>query len=252
MSRLAATSKFFSAEQLASLNGKSIPQHIAIIPDGNRRWAHQQLQTVDGGHQHGADVVMDTVEAAKDLGVQTLTIYTFSTENWSRPPLEIEGLMAIIDGYLRRQCDRMVREGVRLNTIGDLSKLPQNLQETIATTKAATQHCRDINLVLALNYGARDEICRVAQQIVKEVQDGTLTAEEITEASVAAHLDTAPWGDPQLLIRTSGEMRVSNFLLWQISYCEVYIPKVLWPDFSSQHLYDAVVEYQRRERREGM
>lgn len=241
----------FHPSQLALLDLTRIPRHIAIIPDGNRRWAKKRLSCVQEGHREGADTLMEIVKAAKELGIQNLTFYSFSTENWNRPQDEIAALMAIYILYLTEQREEMVQSGIKLETIGDLSALPLDLRETIQETKLATQDCDKINLILALNYGSRDEISRAVQSIVEDCERGSLKKDEINEETISRYLDTQVWGDPDLLIRTSGEYRVSNFLLWQISYSEIHVAPVLWPDFSPQHLVEAIHDFQKRQRRWG-
>jgi undecaprenyl diphosphate synthase len=228
-----------------------IPKHIAIIMDGNRRWAKNQGLPAMVGHWHGAEALSKIVEVAASLGVQTLTVYAFSTENWKRSQEEVDSIMKLFRMYLIGQKDRMVREGVRLGTIGDTRRFPAQVKETLDDVKKATANGDKIDLVLAVNYGARDDIRRGLISIVEDCERGRLQKEDITEALIARYLDTAPWGDPELLIRTSGESRLSNFLLWEISYAEVYITDVLWPDFNEQQLMKAIAAYQKRERRVG-
>lgn len=244
------TKEFFSSEQRALLDQKTIPRHIAIIPDGNRRWARRQETSSQKGHENGADVLIQIVKAAKELGVKTLTFYVFSTENWNRPADEVAAFMWLIQEFLNDHCAEMQEDGVRLHTIGDLNGLPQEVLNTVEKTLKATEHCSLVNLVLAINYGGRDEIKRVFNKLLDEDRGGERTG-SITEEMIANHLDTAPWGDPDLLIRTSGEMRLSNFLLWQLSYAEIYITDLLWPDFKPIHLLEAMIEFQQRERRLG-
>lgn len=241
----------YSASELAGLNRNKIPKHVAIIMDGNRRWAKQQEAPAMMGHWEGAEVLTDIVKAASELGVQTLTVFAFSTENWIRPEEEVQALMHLFELYLLQKREAMVRDGIRLSVIGDVERLPKQVQESIQDTRKATEHCKKINLVLALNYGSRDEIRRAFVRLLKQQDLQTFLPEQITETMISQCLDTAPWGDPDLLIRTSGEFRVSNFLLWQISYAEVYITDVLWPEFSPHHLLQAVLAYQKRSRRLG-
>ena len=245
------TNTFFKVSELAGISAQRVPRHVAIIPDGNRRWAADHATTSHDGHRHGADVVLDIVQAAKELAIEVVTIYTFSTENWRRPPADIDALFLLLDGYLKNQCLTMQRNGVRLHTIGDLTQLPERLQTTVEETRQATEHCTDIDFVLALNYGGRDDIRRACTAIAKKVAAEELSAEAITEETIANHLDTLPWGDPDLLIRAGGELRISNFLIWQLSYSEIYSCDVFWPDFTPHHLLDAVKEFQRRNRRVG-
>jgi undecaprenyl diphosphate synthase len=238
-------------EETIKLDMERIPKHIAIIMDGNRRWAKNRGLPVMVGHWHGAEALSNIVEDAASLGVETLTVYAFSVENWKRSSDEVESLMRLFQMYLRGQKDRMVSEGVKLGTIGDLSRLPKDVKETLDDVKKATSGCDRINLVIAVNYGARDDIRRAVSAITDDCLNGKIQKEEISEALIAKYLDTAPWGDPELLIRTSGEKRISNFLLWEISYAEVYITDILWPDFGEQQLIRAIAEYQKRERRIG-
>lgn len=241
----------FHPSQLARLDKSRIPKHIAIIPDGNRRWAKKRLSSIQEGHREGADTLLNIVKSAKELGIQRITFYSFSTENWKRPPQEVMALMTLISTYLTEQCEDMVESGIKLETIGDLSALPPFLQETIHDTKTATEDCEEISLILALNYGSRDEICRAVRMMLEDYDRQCLKKEEINEKTISRYLDTHKWGDPELLIRTSGELRISNFLLWQISYSEIHVAPVLWPDFTPQHLIEAVVDYQGRQRRWG-
>ena len=245
------TPAFFTQQQTAVLDKKLIPKHIAIIPDGNRRWAKQRRSLTEFGHREGANVIIDIVNAAKELGVQTITIYLFSTENWFRPYLEVKALMWLLEEFLNSQRQSMVNSGIRVSTIGHLPSLSKSALECIDKSIQATAHCDKINLVLALNYGSRNEICRAAQKIVRDIEQGKISAEAIDEKVFSSYLDTAQWGDPDLLIRTSGEMRLSNFLLWQASYTEIYVIDILWPDFRPVHLLEAVHNYQMRDRRLG-
>lgn len=236
-----------SEAEIRSFNDAIIPRHVAIIPDGNRRWAQERRSGSEIGHQRGADAVLDIIKAAKELGIQTVTIYTFSTENWNRPKQEIDALFFLMDSYLKSQCLRMIANGVRLHSIGDVTALPIPLQNTLAETKAATAHCSKINFVMALNYGGRNEITRAVQRLASS----QTPLHTITESMISNHLDTAPFGDPELLIRTSGEQRISNFLLWQISYTEIYTTDLYWPDFTPKNLCEAVQAFQKRQRRVG-
>lgn len=241
----------YSPEELKRVDPSRIPYHVAMIPDGNRRWAKKQALEVQKGHQEGADVLMDTLRAAKELGIRAMTFYTFSTENWSRPEYEVRGLLALIENYLETEMPTMLAEGVRFHTIGNIHPLPESLQKVIAKAKSATTHCKSIDLILALNYGSRDEIVRACRKIACALASGQIKEEEIDERFVATMLDTPSWKDPDLLIRTSGEARLSNFLLWQLSYAEIYLTHVLWPDFRPCHLLEAVLDYQKRDRRCG-
>lgn len=241
----------FHPTQLTHLDRSRIPNHIAIIPDGNRRWAKKRLSSPEKGHREGADTLMEIIKASQELGIRALTVYSFSTENWSRPQDEIDALMVIYATYLIDNCEDMVQSGIKLETIGNLEKLPLFLRQIIKETKYATQNCQSISLILALNYGSRDEMCRAIKSMLADFEQKQLTKDDVTEEVLASYLDTHAWGDPDLLIRTSGEFRVSNFLLWQVCYSEIHISPVLWPDFKPQNLLDAIIDYQNRERRWG-
>jgi undecaprenyl diphosphate synthase len=244
---LEETTSIYTGEELSFIDRAKMPKHVAIMMDGNRRWAQERGLPSTMGHWEGAETLTEIIRAASELGIKTVTVYAFSTENWSRPADEVLDVMNIFELYLMRKKEFMIKEGVRLDAIGNLSRLPAKVQKAFHETKEATQHCDRINLVLALNYGARDEIRRAIAKIVEE----KLSVDQITEECIAAHLDTSRFGDPQLLIRTSGEMRLSNFLLWQISYAEIISTPVLWPSFSSKDLYEALLVYQKRQKRLG-
>lgn len=242
-------SKSFSQKELLTIDLSHVPKHIAMILDGNRRWAKVKnaAQATDG-HKAGVNVLLNTVKAARQLGVKVLTLYVFSTENWMREKLEVMGLMWMFETMIRHQIPEMLSNQVRFKTIGDLSKFPTAVQEAVADAKEASKNCTGIEVVLAMNYGSRDEIKRAIQ---KMISDG-LTPEDITEKRIASYLDTAEMPDPELLIRTGGEDRISNFLLWQLSYAELYTTQTLWPDFTPQDLLAAIAEFQERERRLGL
>lgn len=243
--------KYFTASQLALLNPHRLPKHVAIIPDGNGRWAKQRSSPVCRGHREGADTLMDIVQAAQELKIEAITFYTFSTENWSRPWDEVIDLMNLFNDYLNEQCEEMVNTGIRLETIGDLTYLPSMLQQTIERIKEATHHCCNIRLILALNYGSRNEIARAFKKMLVDYEEGKLKPSDIDDGLISSYLDTSSWPDPELLIRTSGELRLSNFLLWQISYAEITVVPVLWPDFTPHHLFNALIDFQQRDRRLG-
>ena len=242
---------YYTSEEIEKLKLQQIPQHIAFIPDGNRRWAKRQKMLVAEGHREGSDNIIEIVKAGKELGIKNFTFYLFSTENWNRPQEEIDALMWLLHTYLIEQRETFLEEGTRLCTIGDLSALPDYVNETIRETKQITAHCSAVDLIFALNYGSRDEIKRAIQAILNDAKNHKITSDQITEDLISQYLDTAPWGDPDLLIRTSGELRVSNYLLWQISYTEIFSTDVLWPDFTPQHLLEALYSFQKRERRLG-
>ena len=228
-----------------------LPEHVAIIMDGNGRWAKAQGQPRSYGHQEGVVSVHKIMDTVTRLGLRYLTLYTFSTENWNRPEEEVQALMSLMVTAIHRETLNMMEKNVRLIAIGDLSRLRPDayatLQECIETTADNT----GTTLVLALSYSARWEITEAVRQIAREVKEGQLRAEEITEAMVADHLTTKGIPDPDLLIRTGGEQRISNFLLWQLSYAEFYFTEVFWPEFREEELYEAILYYQSRERRFG-
>lgn len=238
-------------EKRSLIDPAKVPKHIAFIMDGNRRWAKRNKLPALRGHYQGAENLMKIVKASSLLGVKTLTVYAFSTENWSRSEHEVKAIMALFKLYLTTKKEIMCKEGVRLGSIGDLSRLPKNVQKLFYATKDATKNGHKIELILALNYGARDEIVRAFRRMLEDYEEKKFSKQDLSEELVEKYLDTHGTQDPELLIRTSGELRVSNFLLWQISYSEIYITDVLWPDFTEEHLIDAVLEYQKRERRLG-
>jgi len=228
-----------------------LPRHVAIIMDGNGRWAKKKGKIRVFGHEQGARAVRKTVEGAARLGIQYLTLYAFSTENWSRPKHEVEALMHLLIRSLNKELKTLNDNNIRLKAIGDLASLPK--KAAIELEKAITDTSKNdgLTLILALSYSARWELTHAVQEIARSVANQTLTPGEITDQTIADHLCTAQVPDPELLIRTSGEMRISNFLLWQIAYTELYFTETLWPDFSEEHLYEAILDYQHRERRFG-
>lgn len=246
-----STKKIYSYEDLKRVDPSKIPSHLAIIMDGNRRWARKKNYPINVGHWRGANTLTDIVRSASELGIKVVTAYSFSTENWSRSEEEVQGLIHLLDVYLKQKQDMMIEEGVRLSTIGDLQKMPLSLQRTVQQVKQRTSSCSTIELVLAINYGSRNEICRAVKKIYTDIQNQKITPSDLDESLFSSYLDTKNYKDPDLLIRTSGELRLSNFLLWQMSYSEVYITDVLWPDFTDRDLLKAVEEYQRRKRRLG-
>jgi len=241
----------YPEESLALINSQVLPRHVAIVMDGNRRWAIRNGQSIKAGHWRGAEQLDLILRAARELKIKILTVYSFSTENWKRTEEEIDILMQLLETYLSKKREALVQGGVRLHTIGDLSRLPLHVQRHIEEIKQATQGCNEIELILALNYGGRDEMRRAFIKMSEEAQRGTLKWAEITEATISSHLDTAQWPDPELLVRSGGAQRISNFLIWQISYSEIVVTDTLWPDFSQDDLLQAIVEYQRRQRRFG-
>lgn len=243
--------QFFTLQDLKSLDRSRIPNHIAIVPDGNRRWAKKNLLAITLGHETGAKNIIDVVRSAKELGIKYITFYAFSTENWNRDSFEVNALMRLYEKFIKEQRQEMIDGSIRFHTIGDLSKLPESLQKEIETAKEATAHCNAVNLIAAFNYGSRDEITRAVKNILDKVDAGQIKKESVDEKYIAQQLDTAAWPDPELVIRTSGERRLSNYLLWQICYSEMYISDILWPDFKPCHLLEAVRYYQTRDRRLG-
>jgi len=241
----------YTADDLALLDLTKIPSHVAIIMDGNRRWAKRQGLPAMMGHWKGVEALTKIVRAASEIGIRTLTVYSFSTENWSRTKEEVDALMHLFKIYLKTQRVPMLREGVCLNTIGDLTRLPPFVLRELECSKAYTAASKKIDLVLAMNYGGRDDIRRAFVAMMGDVEKGLLLKEQISERLIGDYLDTARWPDPELLIRTSGEQRQSNFLLWQASYSEFYNPDVLWPDFNQYDLLQAVRQYQLRQKRQG-
>jgi undecaprenyl diphosphate synthase len=229
----------------------SIPQHIAIIMDGNGRWAKSRGLPRVQGHRAGAESVREAIDACKELGVKYLTLYAFSSENWSRPEAEVSALMVLLEKFLDSKATDLMRQNVRLQVIGQIDRLPESTRDTLQKVIAQTANNDSLTLVLALSYGSREEITAAARKIAQGVLDARWSIEDITPELLASQLDTATMPDPDLLIRTSGEMRVSNFLLWQISYAEMVIVDKFWPDFRQGDLFAAVAEYQKRHRRFG-
>jgi undecaprenyl diphosphate synthase len=227
------------------------PTHIAIIMDGNRRWARSRGMPPAYGHRRGADAVKRAVEACGREGVQYLTLFAFSSENWRRPAGEVVDLMDLLRLYLRREIEELAKNDIRLRVIGDRAALAADIRSLIEEAENRTRDNRRLNVVIALNYGSRLEITEAVRRIAREVQGGRLSPDSIGEETVTAYLDTAGIPDPDLLIRTSGEQRISNFLLWQLAYTELVFVPVSWPDFAEEHLQEAVREFQRRERRYG-
>ena len=229
----------------------NLPNHIAVIMDGNGRWAKKKGAARIFGHRNAIQAVTDVTEACGELGVKYLTLYAFSTENWGRPKDEVEGLMELLVNTLKKEIGNLMENQVMLTTIGDLAHLPPQCQRNLQEAKDATQNNTGLRVLLALNYSGRWEITKAARAIAEDVKQGKLHSEDIDEQRVSSYLETAGVPDPELLIRTSGELRVSNFLLWQIAYTEIYITKTLWPDFRKEDLYEAIYSYQHRDRRFG-
>ena len=239
-----------SLQQALKANG-SIPRHVAIIMDGNGRWAKQQGKTRVAGHYEGVESVRDISEACAEIGVDYLTLYTFSTENWNRPAREVNALMKLLIHTIRKERKTLVRNQIRLEAIGALDKLPKPCLHELNETMEYTSHLDRMTLVLALSYSGRWDLQQATQEIARKVQQGELDPDEITEDTIQYHLSTADYPDPELMIRTGGEMRVSNFLLWQMSYSEMYLTERYWPEFRRPHLYKAIEAFQNRDRRFG-
>lgn len=236
---------------IEKIDKNRLPRHVAIIMDGNGRWAKAKGKDRSFGHQEGVVSIRKIMDAVTQLGLKYLTLYTFSTENWNRPEEEVQALMSLLVSAIHRETPDMMKKNVRLTAIGDLSRLREDayntLQECIDTTSANT----GTTLVLALSYSSRWEITRAARQLAQEVLEQKINPNDITEAMVSDHLTTKNIPDPDLLIRTGGEKRISNFLLWQLSYAEFFFTDVFWPDFREEELYEAILYYQQRERRFG-
>jgi undecaprenyl diphosphate synthase len=230
----------------------NIPVHIAVIMDGNGRWAQNRGLPRIAGHNEGVESVRDTVEACGQLGVKYLTLYAFSIENWKRPDEEVTLLMRLLMKALRDETDRLHRNNVRVSTIGETSSLPREVRDELSDAIARTGHNTGLNLCLALSYSGRWDITRAARAIAAAARDGSLDPASVTEETLAVRLSTGAMPDPDLLIRTSGERRISNFLLWQTAYSEIYISDLFWPEFRRDELYAAIEDYQQRERRFGM
>lgn len=233
------------------LNPSNLPAHIAVIMDGNGRWAKKRLLNRVKGHEKGAEVVRAVVRTCREVGIRFLTLYAFSTENWQRPKVEVSALMSLLKKFLIDETPEMIENRIRLNVIGQIERLPADVQTEIRRAMDVTAHNTGMCLNLALSYGGRSEIVRAAGQIAARVEAGELKASDISDAVMAQHLYTAGMPDPELLIRTSGEMRISNFLLWQIAYCEIFFTQTLWPDFTKDELIGIIKDFQGRERRFG-
>ncbi len=229
----------------------NLPRHVAVIMDGNGRWAKKQGAKRIFGHRNALEAVRQTIEGCADLGVKHLTLYTFSTENWNRPKLEVRGLMELLVSTIKKETSSLNKNNVRLTTIGDVDSLPVNCKNELNESIELTKNNDGLNLILALSYSGRWEILQAVKNLLKDVKNDAIGLEDINNDLFSDYLCTQNIPDPELLIRTSGEMRISNFLLWQIAYTELYITDVLWPDFRKEHLFDAIVAYQKRERRFG-
>ena len=229
----------------------SVPAHIAIIMDGNGRWAKGRALPRPLGHHAGMRAVREVIQGCLDAEVGVLTLFAFSQENWQRPAVEIEALMGLLEEYIAREMDNLRSKSVGVTILGDVDRLAPGARKAVDRVMAETAGGRDLALNICISYSSRAEIARAARQLAEDAAAGRLVPAEIDEEAVARRLYTAPWPDPDLLIRTSGEMRISNFLLWQLAYAELYVTPVLWPDFTRRHLFEAILEFQRRDRRFG-
>ncbi|GAB3943665.1 isoprenyl transferase [Spirosoma harenae] len=233
------------------IDPSNLPQHIAVIMDGNGRWAKRQGAARVFGHRNAIKAVREVTEGCAELGVKYLTLYAFSTENWNRPKFEVDALMTLLVHTIRDEIKTLMKNNVRLDSIGNKDSLPADCQRELAEAIRETSQNTGLTLILALSYSGRWDIMEAARQLAIEARDGKLDPDQITESMFSQHLTTGSIPDPELMIRTSGEMRISNFMLWQLAYSELYMPDVLWPDFRKEHLYEAIVNYQQRERRFG-
>ena len=229
----------------------SVPAHIAIIMDGNGRWAKGRALPRPLGHHAGMRAVREVIQGSLDAGVGVLTLFAFSQENWQRPALEVGALMSLLEEYIAREVDNLRSKGVAVRVLGELGRLSDGARRAVDGIVADTAGGQELALNLCISYGSRAEIARAARLLAQDAVAGRIEPAEIDDDAVARRLYTAPWPDPDLLIRTSGEMRISNFLLWQLAYAELYVTPVLWPDFTRRHLFEAILEFQRRDRRFG-
>jgi len=236
--------------KLASyVDPKKLPEHVVIIMDGNGRWAKKKNLDRISGHREGMKSVRAVVKGAKDLGIKHITLYAFSAQNWNRPEGEVNALMELLRQYLVKEGDKLSENDIRLNAIGRLHELPRDVHRVLTQTMEKTRHCRDLTLTLALSYGGREEIVDAVKKIAS---NGKISPDKINQSNFSNYLYTKDLPEPDLLIRTSGEMRLSNFMLWQLAYTEIYVTKTLWPNFRKRHLVKAILNYQRRERRFGL
>lgn len=233
------------------IDKNKVPQHIAIIMDGNGRWAQSQGEDRTFGHKNGVESVREAIKGCIEIGVKYLTLYAFSTENWNRPKEEVDFLMNLLVEAIVGETPELLKNNIRLETIGDISALPERSYSHLQKAKEETRHCNDLTLILALNYGSKKEMLGAINNIVKSVVAGDLSIEELNEECVSNHLDTAKFPDPEIMIRTSNEMRISNFLLWQMAYTEFFFLPIFWPEFKRENLWECVKEFQTRERRFG-
>jgi undecaprenyl diphosphate synthase len=240
-----------SSSSAVELDTTKLPTHVAIIMDGNGRWAKKRLLNRINGHEKGSETVRTIVRTCREIGISYLTLYAFSTENWQRPKTEVKALMALLKKFLQSERKEMVENNIRLRVIGQLDRLPAEVREALDQTMAATKEQTGMNLILALSYGGRAEIVRMVREVAEKIKRGIIDPQAVNEGLVSDHLYTRDIPDPDLLIRTSGEMRISNFLLWQIAYTELFVTTTLWPDFSKEELLQILKDFQSRVRRFG-
>jgi undecaprenyl diphosphate synthase len=233
------------------IDPQNLPKHVAIIMDGSGRWAKKRKLNRINGHNKGAETVREIVRTSRQIGIPYLTLYAFSTENWQRPSTEVNALMVLLKKFLRSEKQEMMDNNIRLHAIGEVERLPKNVQKSLQTIMELTKHNDGLMLNLALSYGSRSEIVKMVKAIAQKIKTGDLLPDEITSELVSAHLYTRGMPDPDLLIRTSGEQRISNFLLWQIAYAEIFVTDTLWPDFSKEEFLHIIKNYQQRDRRFG-
>lgn len=234
-----------------SIDKTNVPQHVAIIMDGNGRWATKQGEDRVFGHHEGVNSVREIVEACGEIGVKHLTLYAFSTENWNRPKEEVDALMELLVATISMETPNLDKKGVKLQAIGDIESLPQSCQKELQESIDFTAKNDTLTLILALSYSSKWEITNAVKQIAKKVEEGKMNSKDITTKDIEKHLSTSKWPEPELMIRTSGEHRISNFLLWQLAYAEFYFTETLWPDFRKNEFFKAILSYQNRERRFG-
>ena len=239
------------SQLLAQIDKSHLPRHIAIIMDGNGRWAKEQGQDRLFGHFHGVESVRNIVEGSAELGIEYLTLYAFSTENWERPEYEVVGLMELLVNTIRNEVESLHKNNIKLHVIGDMNMLPDYAKQELNEALEITRENTGLNLIMALSYSGRWELLNAVKNIAHEVKKGSLKIEEINQDILQQYLCTSGFPDPELMIRTSGEYRISNFLLYQLAYAELYFTNVRWPDFRKENLYEAIVDYQNRERRFG-
>ncbi|MDE6235656.1 MAG: isoprenyl transferase [Muribaculaceae bacterium] len=236
---------------ISRIDPTRLPRHVAIIMDGNGRWANQLGRPRSDGHAEGVSAVHRAVEFSSDMGIEYLTLYAFSTENWNRPQEEVDTLMYLIGWAIERELPDLIRNNVKIRLVGDIPRIPEDARRRLLNAEKATSHCTGLTLLMCLSYSSRWEIAEAARRLATQAAEGVISTSDITEDLISANLATAGVPDPDLLIRTGGEERISNFLLWQIAYSELYFTPVLWPDFQKENYAEAILDYQNRERRFG-